>query len=137
MNIGEAAKRSGLTAKMIRYYEASGLISPAGRGANGYRRYNEDDLAQLLFIRRARDMDFSLDEVGQLLTLWQNRQSTRAEVRRVAATHIAELERKIADMQRLRDSLQQLVEDCAAADGPGCPILRDLEAGGCPGGKKT
>ena len=132
MNIGHAAKRSGLTAKMIRYYESIGLLSAAGRGANGYRHYNERDLHQLAFIRRARDLGFSLEEVGKLLTLWQDRQRASADVKALAGAHIDELNRKIAELVGLRDTLQELVRHCQGDDRPDCPILRDLASGGCP-----
>lgn len=131
MNIGQAAARSGLSAKMIRYYESIGLITPAGRGANGYRRYGSDDLHRLGFIKRARDLGFSLEEVGRLLTLWQDRQRASADVKALAAGHIVELNRKIAELVGLRDTLQELVDHCAGDDRPDCPILRGIETGCC------
>lgn len=131
MNIGQAAKQSGLSAKMIRYYESIGLIAPAGRGDNGYRYYNGDDLHRLAFIKRARDLGFSLEEVGKLLTLWQDRQRASADVKALAGAHVEELNRRIAEMVGLRDTLQELVDHCQGNDRPDCPILRDLESGGC------
>ena len=131
MNIGQAAKHSGLTAKMIRYYESIGLLTPAGRGANGYRHYNERDLHQLAFIRRARDLGFSLEEVGKLLALWQDRQRASADVKALAGAHIDELNRKIAELVGLRDTLQELVDHCQGDDRPDCPILQGIESGCC------
>ncbi len=130
MNIGQAAEQSGLSAKMIRYYEASGLLSPAQRSTSGYRLYGKEDLHTLAFIKRSRDLGFSLHEVGQLLTLWQDRQRASADVKALARGHIDELNRKIEEMASLRDTLQQLVEHCHGDDRPDCPILRDLAAGG-------
>ena len=131
MNIGAAAKASGLSAKMIRYYEAIGLLPQAGRSDSGYRRYAAEDLNRLAFIKRARDLGFTLEEVGKLLALWQDRQRASAEVKALALRHIAELERRISEMSSLRDTLGELVEHCHGDERPDCPILRDLAAGGC------
>jgi len=131
MNIGEAAKQTGLSAKMIRYYESIGLFSPTGRSANGYRHFDEEDLHRLAFIRRSRDLGFSLEEVGKLLTLWQDRQRASADVKALAGTHIEALNRKIAELVGLRDTLQELVDTCHGDDRPDCPILKDLASGVC------
>ncbi|WAD28407.1 Cu(I)-responsive transcriptional regulator [Pseudomonadaceae bacterium T75] len=131
MNIGQAAKQTGLSAKMIRYYESIGLFSPTGRSANGYRHFVEEDLHRLAFIRRSRDLGFSLEEVGKLLTLWQDRQRASADVKALAGTHIEALNRKIAELVGLRDTLQELVDSCHGDDRPDCPILKDLASGCC------
>lgn len=131
MNIGQAAKQTGLSAKMIRYYESIGLFSPTGRSANGYRHFDEEDLHPLAFIRRSRDLGFSLEEVGKLLTLWQDRQRASADVKALAGTHIEALNRKIAELVGLRDTLQELVDSCHGDDRPDCPILKDLASGCC------
>lgn len=127
MNIGQAAKQSGLSAKMIRYYESIGLLAPAGRSANGYRHYSARDLHRLAFIKRSRDLGFSLEEVGKLLTLWQDRHRASADVKALASAHIEALERKIEELMALRDTLNELVEHCQGDHRPDCPILRDLE----------
>lgn len=133
MNIGQAAKHSGLSAKMIRYYESIGLLRPAGRSVSGYRTFAQDDLHRLAFIRRARDLGFSLEEVGRLLALWQDRQRASADVKALASAHVQELNRKIAELSDLRDTLQSLVEHCQGDGRPDCPILSDLESGSCCG----
>ncbi|MCD5991508.1 Cu(I)-responsive transcriptional regulator [Pseudomonas phytophila] len=133
MNIGQAAKQSGLSAKMIRYYEATGLLQAAHRSDSGYRLYGKDDLHTLAFIKRSRDLGFSLEEVGKLLTLWQDRQRASADVKALAREHIADLNQKIEEMVSLRDTLQELVEHCHGDDRPDCPILKDLASGGCCG----
>ena len=131
MNIGQAARHSGLSAKMIRYYESIGLLRPAGRSASGYRTYGPDDLHRLGFIRRARNLGFSLEEVGRLLSLWQDRQRASADVKALASAHVEELNRKIAELSDLRDTLQSLVEHCHGDDQPDCQILSELESGSC------
>jgi MerR family copper efflux transcriptional regulator len=131
MNIGQAAKSSGLSAKMIRYYESIGLLQAANRTDSGYRLYSTNDLHTLAFIKRSRDLGFSLEEVGKLLTLWQDRGRASADVKALAHKHIVELNQKIEELAGLRDTLQDLVEHCQGNDRPDCPILKDLESGGC------
>ncbi|MCB1996697.1 MAG: Cu(I)-responsive transcriptional regulator [Rhodoferax sp.] len=131
MNIGQAAAATGVTAKMIRHYESLGLLPAVARSDAGYRRYDERMLHTLRFIRRARDLGFSLDEIAQLLGLWVDPQRASAEVRRLAQRHVTDLDERIARMQAMRRSLQQLVQCCHGDDRPDCPILDDLagEAG--------
>jgi len=131
MNIGQAAKSSGLSAKMIRYYESIGLLQAANRTDSGYRLYSATDLHTLAFIKRSRDLGFSLEEVGKLLTLWQDRGRASADVKALAHKHILDLNQKIEELAGLRDTLQDLVEHCQGNDRPDCPILKDLESGGC------
>ena len=131
MNIGQAAKRTGLSAKMIRYYESIGLLKPATRTDSGYRLYGPDDLHSLAFIKRSRDLGFSLEEVAKLLTLWQDRQRASADVKALASEHIADLNRRIDELVSLRDTLSELVAHCQGDDRPDCPILKDLAAGCC------
>ena len=129
MNIGQAARHTGLSAKMIRYYEAIGLLPAAGRSDSGYRRYGEHDLHRLGFIKRARDLGFSLEEIGKLLGLWQDRQRASADVKALAMQHIDELNRRIEELVSLRDTLGELVSHCQGDDRPDCPILKDLANG--------
>ena len=129
MNIGAAAKASGLSAKMIRYYETIGLLHAASRSDNGYRHYSPQDLQQLAFIKRARDLGFTLEEVGKLLALWQDRERASADVKALAASHIAELERKISELVSLRNSLSELVTSCHGDQRPDCPIIKALATG--------
>ena len=134
MNIGQAARHSGLSAKMIRYYESIGLLKAAHRTDSGYRVYGDDDLHTLAFIKRARDLGFSLEEVGKLLTLWQDRQRASADVKALAMQHIDELNRRIEELVSLRDTLSDLVSHCQGDERPDCPILKDLangNVGGC------
>jgi MerR family copper efflux transcriptional regulator len=131
MNIGQAARQSGLSAKMIRYYESIGLLKPAHRSDSGYRLYQADDLHTLAFIKRSRDLGFSLEEVARLLTLWQDRQRASADVKALAHQHIEDLNRRIEELSGLRDTLQHLVSHCQGDDRPDCPILKDLASGGC------
>ena len=126
MNIGEAAKASGVTAKMIRHYESAGLLAPAWRGDNGYRRYAEKDIHLLRFIRRSRDLGFSLEEIRNLLGLWQDRERSSREVKALARTHLTALERKLAELQAMKATLEQLLASCQGDGRPECPILQEL-----------
>lgn len=126
MNIGQAAKASGLTAKMLRYYERIGLLAPAGRTGSGYRQYGAEDLRVLAFVRRSRELGFSLEEIRQLLSLWQDRQRASADVKALAKRHIAELDQKIGELTRLRSTLGELVSCCHGDASPECPILDSL-----------
>ena len=126
MNIGQAAAATGVSAKMIRHYEATGLLPPAARTESGYRRYDEPTLHTLRFIRRARDLGFSLDEIAHLLALWADQGRASAEVKSLAARHVADLTRRIEHMQAMRRTLQHLVGACHGDGRPDCPILDDL-----------
>ncbi len=127
MNISEAAKASGVSAKMIRYYEEIGLIPAAARTSAGYRSYSANDVHRLTFVRRARDLGFSVKEIGDLLSLWSDRSRHSADVKRIASAHIAELQQKIDELRGMADTLQTLVDCCAGDDRPDCPILAGLE----------
>ena len=127
MNIGEASKRSGVSAKMIRYYEQIGLTPPVARTDAGYRSYTEADIHRLHFIRRARDLGFSVAETGDLLNLWNDQSRQSADVKRLAQAHIKELERRIDSMRQMADTLKSLIRCCAGDERPDCPILRGLE----------
>lgn len=127
MNIGQAAKASGVSAKMIRYYEQSGLIPAADRTASGYRDYSDTDVHMLRFIRRARDLGFSVAEISDLLGLWRDETRQSAEVKRLAQGHIDELEKKIKDLQDMAHTLTVLVNACHGDHRPHCPILQSLE----------
>lgn len=127
MNIGQAAKASGLSAKMIRYYEQSGLIPPAGRSPSGYRDYSGNDVHVLRFVRRARDLGFSVAEIDELLGLWRDRARKSADVKRVAERHIEALQARIRHLQEMSDALLELVDCCHGDERPDCPILDRLE----------
>jgi MerR family gold-responsive transcriptional activator of gol and ges genes len=129
MNIGEAAQASGVSAKMIRYYEETGLIPPADRTASGYRSYGPKEVQVLRFIRRARDLGFPMEKVADLLALWRDRSRASADVKRLAEAQIAALEARIAEMQAMQATLSHLVHACAGDDRPDCPILVDLSGG--------
>lgn len=124
--IGEAATASGVTAKMVRHYEAIGLLPAARRSAGNYRTYGEREVQMLRFVRRARSLGFSTQEIAQLLSLWQNRRRSSRQVSEIASRHVADLDRKIAELQSMRRTLQHLVSACHADERPDCPILDDL-----------
>jgi MerR family copper efflux transcriptional regulator len=129
MVIGEAARASGVSAKMLRYYERIGLIPQPVRTEGGYRTYGPGEVETLRFIRRARDLGLSMDRIRQLVELWHGRRPSR-EVKRIASAHVAELQQRIAEMTAMCTTLSGLIEDCQGDQAPDCPILRDLAAGG-------
>lgn len=126
MKIGEVAAKSGVSAKMVRYYESIGLIRAAKRSTKGYRGYDDTDVHTLRFIRRCRDLGFNMEEIGNLLALWQNRRRKSAEVKRLAAIHVKELQIKIDGLQSMVSTLSHLMHCCHGDDRPDCPILDDL-----------
>ena len=128
MNIGKAASASGVSAKMIRYYESIGLITPAQRSDAGYRHYSADDIHVLRFIRRARDLGFSVHDIAGLLTLWRDQGRASADVKRIATAHITALQRKIDELQGMVATLRTLADHCHGDQRPDCPILADLDA---------
>ncbi len=126
MNIGEAAGASGISAKMIRYYEETGLISPAMRAGSGYRVYVENDIQTLRFIRRARDLGFTVKQIDDLLLLWRDRSRASSDVKRIATDHIADLQGKMRQLQEMVTTLEHLSRNCHGDHRPDCPILTSL-----------
>jgi Cu(I)-responsive transcriptional regulator len=126
MNIGQAAKLSGVSAKMIRHYEALGLLPKASRTQSGYRQYGANDVHTLRFIRRARDLGFAVGDIGGLLELWQNRRRASEGVKRVALAHVKELATRIEEMKAMKRTLEHLAAHCHGDERPECPILDDL-----------
>lgn len=129
MNIGQASSATGVSAKMIRYYESVGLIRPAARTDSNYRDFSERDVNDLRFIRRARGLGFSVEEITRLLSLWRDGQRPSREVKALADQHVAALDARIAEMQAMADALRDLARACAGDERPDCPILTDLAAG--------
>lgn len=127
MKIGEASIASGVSQRMIRHYEKIGLIAHAARRDSGYRDYDERDVHMLRFIGRARDFGFPIEEIRQLLALWQDRQRSSADVKALALARAAELKRKARELDSMRRSLERLAADCHGDERPECPILEDLE----------
>ena len=127
MNIGEAAKASGVSAKMIRYYEQTGLIPEAGRTPAGYRTYTSTEVQLLRFVRRARDLGFAVERIAELLALWRDRSRQSADVKRLAQTQIDAMHRRIREIQDMVATLEHLAYGCNGDDRPDCPILADLE----------
>ncbi|HYD31834.1 MAG TPA: Cu(I)-responsive transcriptional regulator [Azospirillaceae bacterium] len=126
MNIGTVAKRSGVPAKTIRYYESVGLIRPAERGDNGYRTYSETDVETLRFIQRARSLGFSVADVGNLLALWHDRGRASADVKALAQRHVIEIDRKVEELLAIKRTLLMLMNHCHGDQRPDCPILDTL-----------
>ena len=126
LDIGEAARASGVSAKMIRHYEETGLVPKAARTAAGYRVYAPADVHLLRFVKRARDLGFTMKEIEKLLGLWNDRRRASADVKRLAAEHIADLERRIAELEGMRRTLVDLSRHCHGDHRPDCPILDDL-----------
>lgn len=126
MNIGQASKQSGISAKMIRHYEALGLVPGVSRSQAGYRQYDAATVHTLQFIRRARELGFETREIAALLQLWRNKRRSSAEVKRLAERHVAELGLRIAALQAMQRTLVQLAHDCHGDHRPDCPILDDL-----------
>ncbi len=126
MRIGEAARRSGMAAKTIRFYEEAGLIDPAPRSASGYREFGADDVRRLQFIHRARDLGFSVAEVRRLLSLWSDRERASAQVKQLALEHAARIEAKMHELRSMRDAILHLADRCHGDERPECPILDGL-----------
>jgi MerR family copper efflux transcriptional regulator len=136
MNIGQAAAASGISAKMIRHYESIALITKSARSDAGYRTYTENDLHTLRFIKRARSLGFSLDQIRELLSLWHDAGRASADVKAIALQHVVELEKRITELSEMRDTLAHLAQCCHGDDKPDCPILQglarsDAETGTC------
>ena len=129
MTIGQAAQRSGVPPKTIRYYESIGLVSPSSRGGNNYRSYGEEEVEFLRFINRARKLGFSLKEVEELIALYRDRSRTSRDVKRLALRHVEDLDRKIAELTSIRDVIKRLAHKCHGDERPECPILDDLAPG--------
>jgi MerR family copper efflux transcriptional regulator len=126
MNIGQAARASGVSARMIRHYEGVGLLSEAARSDAGYRLYGERDVHTLRFIRHSRELGFSVEQIRELLALWQNRRRPSRQVKALAQAHLQELEQKLRELQAMKASLEHLVSCCSGDDRPDCPILDRL-----------
>jgi Cu(I)-responsive transcriptional regulator len=126
INIGEAAKASGVSAKMIRHYEQLGLVPHAHRTESGYRQYGDGDVHTLRFIRHARDLGFSLEQIGELVGLWQDRRRPSRQVKALAQAHIQQLEQKAQELLAMKATLEHLVHCCHGDDRPECPILETL-----------
>ncbi|MCZ4312844.1 Cu(I)-responsive transcriptional regulator [Comamonadaceae bacterium G21597-S1] len=125
-NIGQAARRAQVSAKMVRHYESLGLLPAIHRTEAGYRQYTDKDIHTLRFIKRARDLGFSMAEIDELLKLWQDQRRPSSQVKRIAAMHVADLEQRIAELTEMRRTLQHLVDGCHGDHRPDCPILDEL-----------
>lgn len=128
MNIGEASKKSGVSAKLIRHYESIGIIPKASRALSGYRTYSDREVNILKFVKRSRSLGFSMEEIKKLVSLWRNKKRTSQEVKKLATKHIDELEQKITELQSMVETLKHLAMNCHGDDRPDCPILDELAA---------
>ena len=137
MKIGEAAHRSGISAKMIRYYESIGLIPKTGRTAAGYRDYSSDDVRALQFLKRARYFGFSAVQMAELQALWCDRNRASADVKRLVFAHVEALETKIAELRGIQRALRHVAAQCRGDERPDCPILEELARGKMPQFSKT
>ena len=126
MNIGEAARLSGVSAKMVRHYESLGLLPQVQRSDSGYRQYSDAEVHTLRFIKRSRELGFSMAEIAELVSLWQNRRRASQSVRRIAQKHAAELAQRITAMQAMQHTLAHLIDCCHGDERPNCPILDEL-----------
>ncbi|MBX2988646.1 MAG: Cu(I)-responsive transcriptional regulator [Bdellovibrionaceae bacterium] len=126
MNIGEAAARSGVNAKLIRHYESIGVIPKAARSGGGYRTYTDNDVHTLAFVKRARGLGFSMKEIKKLVSLWRNKSRASADVKALALRHVQELEKKIAELDAMAKTLRHLARACHGDGRPDCPILEGL-----------
>lgn len=126
VNIGEAAKLSGVNAKLIRHYESIGIIPKAGRSDSGYRTYSEPDIHILSFVKRSRKLGFSMKEIKKLVGLWRNKSRASSDVKSLAVKHIEEMEQKISELEAMVQTLRHLAKTCHGDDRPDCPILNDL-----------
>jgi Cu(I)-responsive transcriptional regulator len=136
MNIGEAAKRSAVSARMIRHYERIGLIPAAKRMGSGYRTYGGHDVHTLRFVRHARNLGFSVEQIEQLLGLWRNQRRSSSKVKALALAHIAELDARIRDLVAMKSTLEHLAEHCRGDERPDCPILDGLAEAKGNGGRE-
>ena len=125
-NIGQAAQQAQVSAKMVRHYESLGLLPNINRTEAGYRQYSDKEVHTLRFIKRARDLGFSMPEIAELLTLWQNKRRPSSHVKRIAALHVAELDQRIDELTAMKRTLQHLVECCHGDHRPDCPMLDEL-----------
>jgi len=128
MNIGEASKKSGVSAKLIRHYESIGIIPKASRALSGYRTYSDREVNILKFVKRSRSLGFSMEEIKKLVSLWRNKKRTSQEVKKLATKHIDELEQKITELQSMVETLKHLAMNCHGDERPDCPILDELAA---------
>ncbi|MBA4110573.1 MAG: Cu(I)-responsive transcriptional regulator [Leptothrix sp. (in: Bacteria)] len=126
MNIGQAAAQSGVSAKMVRYYESLGLLPKVARTQAGYRQYGEREVHTLRFIKHSRQLGFGMAEVAELLKLWQNRKRSSADVKRIALAHVADLDRRMREMAEMKRTLERLAQCCHGDSRPDCPILDEL-----------